>query len=82
MLNTHAFSNGGVVYNIDVADYKVEMKCKRCNATGTVDLGEGDISCPDCEGDGNLGEGIVVDLADDIADLASKLNDIWEKLNE
>ena len=65
-----------------MAEYIVKMKCKRCGADGSVDLGEGMVSCPDWEGDGNLGEGVIEDLKDDIADILDKLEDIKEKLDE
>lgn len=68
--------------------YKIELRCSRCNGAGEILL-EGIMKpCPDCEGDGKLGEG-TIDGADEIADLTSKvddclnkLDDILEKLNE
>ena len=66
-----------------MAEYSVILKCLRCNGTGILELEpEKPTACPDCEGDGILGEGEIKDLLDDIADIKDKIDDIWEKINE
>ena len=71
-----------------VDPYKIVLTCSRCNGTGEILLEGAMKSCPDCEGDGKLGEGTiegadqVSDLTDKVDDCLDKLNDILEKLNE
>ena len=80
-----------------VEPYKIEIICSRCEGTGEITLDGSPAPCPDCEGDGKLGEGIV-EGAEQIASLETaiaavfteqektylrnKVDAIWEKLNE
>lgn len=71
-----------------VDPYKVKLTCSRCAGSGEL-LMEGVMKpCPDCEGDGKLGEGFVegaeqiADLTNKVDDCLNKLDDIIEKLNE
>lgn len=71
-----------------VDPYKIQLICSRCNGEGELLL-EGIMKpCPDCEGDGKLGEGTIEgaeqinDLSDKVNDALGKLDDILEKLNE
>ncbi len=64
-----------------VDPYKIELTCSRCGGTGEVLLDGVMTACPDCEGDGKLGEG-TIDGANEIADLTDKVNDNSDKLDD
>lgn len=66
---------------------EITVICQDCNGTGTKldQHGNPGAECFICSGNGSFVVATIPtleDLLDDIADIKSKLDDIWEKINE